>query len=102
MVNVLYMTIIQTVVPMEMQGRVNSVDMALSSAASPLGMILSGATAEFLGTTNLFLGSSLSGMLVLALAWFFTDVKYVEKTDSAPFIGVEPNIPLHPKSAHAK
>lgn len=38
-VNVLYMTIIQTVVPMEMQGRVTSVDMALSSAATPLGMI---------------------------------------------------------------
>jgi len=37
-VNVLYMTIIQTVVPLEMQGRVNSVDMALSFAARPLGM----------------------------------------------------------------
>jgi len=96
-VNVLYMTIIQTVVPMEMQGRVNSVDMALSSAASPLGMILSGAAAEFIGTTSLFLGCTISGMLVLALAWFFTDVRYVEKIDDAPLIGLKLDVPSGPK-----
>lgn len=96
-VNVLYMTIIQTIVPTDMQGRVNSVDMALSSAASPLGMILFGAIAEFTGATNLFLGCTISGMVVLALSWFFTDVRYVEKTDGASPIVGKLDIPLRHK-----
>jgi len=52
--NVSIMTIIQTVVPGKMQGRVNSVLTALASGAMPLGMIVSGPLAEYLGTSNLF------------------------------------------------
>jgi DHA3 family macrolide efflux protein-like MFS transporter len=78
-VNVLYMTIIQTVVPMEIQGRVNSVDMALSNAARPLGMIISGPIAEFAGTANLFLGCAFSGIVVVTISWLFTDIRDVEK-----------------------
>lgn len=80
-VNVLYMTIIQTVVPMEMQGRVNSVDMALSNAARPFGMIISGPIAEFMGTANLFLGCALSGILIFTISWLFTDIRHVEKME---------------------
>jgi len=80
-VNVSYMTIIQTVVPLKIQGRVNSADMALSSAATPLGMILSGPIAESTGTANLFLGCVVSGILILTLSWFFTDIRHVEKME---------------------
>jgi len=80
-VNVLYMTIIQTVVPMEMQGRVNSVDMALSNAARPFGMIISGPIAESVGTANLFLGCAFSGILIFTISWLFTDIKHVEKME---------------------
>jgi len=80
-VNVLYMTIIQTGVPLKMQGRVNSVDMALSSAATPFGMILSGAIVGFTGTANLFLGCAGSGILILTLSWFFTDIRHVEEME---------------------
>ena len=80
-VNVSLMTIIQTVVPMKKQGRVNSVLMALASAAMPFGMILSGAIAEFTGTANLFLGCTGSGILILTLSWFFTDVRHVEEME---------------------
>ena len=80
-VNVLYMTIIQTVVPMEMQGRVNSVDMALSNAARPFGMIISGPIAEFMGTANLFLGCALSGILIFTISWLSTDIRHVEKME---------------------
>ena len=80
-INVSIQTIIQTVVPMKMQGRVNSVLMALSSAASPFGMILSGAIVEFTRTANLFLGCIGSGILILTLSWFFTDIRYVEKME---------------------
>ncbi len=55
-VNVTIQTIFQTVVPLKMQGRVNSVMMALSIAAQPLGMILSGVIVEFTRTVYLFLG----------------------------------------------
>jgi len=76
--NVSTQTIIQTVVPMKMQGRVNAVIMALASAATPLGMILSGLIVEFARTTNLFLGCAGLGILVLTVSWFFTDIKHVE------------------------
>jgi len=81
--NVSTQTIIQTVVPMKMQGRVNSVTMALSSAATPVGMILSGVIVEFTRTANLFLGCAGLGILTLTLSWFFTDIKHVEKMEEA-------------------
>ena len=81
--NVSIQTIIQTVVPMKMQGRVNSVTMALASAATPVGMILSGVIVEFTRTANLFLGCSGLGVLVLTLSWFFTDIRHVEKMEEA-------------------
>ena len=85
-VNVSYMTIIQTVVPLKIQGRGNSVDMALSSAATPLGMILSGPIAEFTGTANLFLGCVVSGILILTLSWFFTQIRHVEEIEETSTI----------------
>jgi DHA3 family macrolide efflux protein-like MFS transporter len=81
--NVSTQTIIQTVVPMKMQGRVNSVTMALASAATPLGMILSGVIVEFTRTANLFLGCAGLGVLVLTVSWFFTDIRHVEKMEEA-------------------
>ncbi len=81
--NVSIQTIIQTVVPMKMQGRVNSVTMALASAATPVGMILSGVIVEFTRTANLFLGCAGLGILVLTVSWFFTDIRHVEKMEEA-------------------
>lgn len=81
--NVSIQTIIQTVVPMKMQGRVNSVTMALASAATPAGMILSGVIVEFTRTANLFLGCAGLGIMVLTLSWFFTDIRHVEKMEEA-------------------
>jgi len=81
--NVSTLTIRQTVVPMKMQGRVNSVTMSLSAAATPLGMILSGVIVNFTRTANLFLGCSVLGILILTLSWFFTDIRYVEKMGEA-------------------
>jgi hypothetical protein len=77
-------TILQTVVPMKMQGRVNSVTMALASAATPFGMILSGVIVEFTRTANLFLGCAGSGIAVLTLSWMFTDIKRVEEMEGTP------------------
>jgi len=76
--NVLLQTIMQTVVPLDMQGRVNSVTMALSMAAQPVGILLSGAIVQFTTTSYLFLGCSVSGILISIFSWFFTDIRHVE------------------------
>lgn len=78
-VNVLVRTIIQMVVPLRIQGRVNSVIMSLASAASPFGMLISGLVVKFTGTASFFLGCAGSGMLILVLSWFFTDIRHVEE-----------------------
>jgi DHA3 family macrolide efflux protein-like MFS transporter len=80
--NVSIQTITQTVVPKEMLGRVNSVMGALASAASPLGMILSGIIVEVTRTANLFLACAISGMAIITISWFFTDIKHIEKMGS--------------------
>lgn len=80
--NVLIQTITQTVVPLNMQGRVNAVTMALATAAQPAGMIISGVIVQFVRASYLFIGCSLSGMLLLIFSWFFTDVKHIEETKS--------------------
>jgi len=79
--NVLISVIFQTVVPMKMQGRVNSVLGSLGSAATPVGMLLSGAVAGFMGTANLFLACTVSGILILTFSWLFSEVRYVDKAE---------------------
>ncbi len=76
--NVSVRTILQTVVPLELQGRVSSVVISLASLATPLGMILSGVLASSVGTANLFLGCALIGILITAPSWFLTDIRRVE------------------------
>jgi len=80
-VNVSIITIIQTVVPKEMQGRVTSALISLASAATPLGMILSGSIVGVTGTANLFLGCAGLGILMLTLSWLFTDIRYIEEME---------------------
>lgn len=81
--NVSIQTIVQTVVPLKMQGRVGSVIGAVASAATPVGMIIAGPLAALAGTSTLFLGCAALGVALLTISWFFTDVKHVEKL-SAP------------------
>jgi DHA3 family macrolide efflux protein-like MFS transporter len=83
--NVTVQTLMQTVVPAKMQGRVNSVVMALVSAATPVGMILAGTIVGFIPTANLFLGCAIMGALMVTLSWLFTDVRHVENVEPASF-----------------
>jgi len=83
-IDVLAMTILQTVVPVEMQGRVTSVTVSLAHAAQPIGMFLSGVVTVFIGTANFFLGCAGLGLMILTLSWFFTEIRYVEKLEENP------------------
>jgi MFS family permease len=81
--NVSMLTILQTGVPLQMQGRVNSVLQTLATAAMPVGMIISGPLADQFGTRNLFLACVVIGFGVLTLSWLFTDMRHVEKMKEA-------------------
>ena len=76
--NVLIQTIMQIVVPLDMQGRVGSVTTALSMAAQPVGTLMSGVIIQFTPTSYLFLSCSLLGILVSISSWFFTDIHHLE------------------------
>ena len=84
MIDVLAMTILQTVVPIRMQGRVTSVTVSLAHAAQPIGMFLSGIITVFIGTANFFLICAGLGLMILTLSWFFTEIKHVEKLEENP------------------
>jgi DHA3 family macrolide efflux protein-like MFS transporter len=88
-IDVLAMTILQTVVPIEMQGRVISVTVSLAHAAQPIGMFLSGIITVFIGTGTFFLGCAALGLVILTLSWFFTEIKHVEKLEENPTKAVD-------------
>jgi DHA3 family macrolide efflux protein-like MFS transporter len=77
-VNVLAATITQTVIPLDMQGRVNSVNLALVTAATPIGIVVSGAVVEFVNTSYMFVGCAVAGFLLITLMWLFTGFRHVE------------------------
>jgi DHA3 family macrolide efflux protein-like MFS transporter len=83
-VDVLAMTVLQTAVPIEMQGRVTSVTVSLAHAAVPIGMFLSGIITVFTGTATFFLGCAVLGLAVLTLSWFFSEIRYVEELEKNP------------------
>ncbi|MHA2295697.1 MAG: MFS transporter [Candidatus Hodarchaeales archaeon] len=78
-VNITFMTILQTAVPLEMQGRVSAVVIGIIGAITPLGMIYSG-LAEFIGVVPLFLLSAILALVVLISSYVFTDVRHLDET----------------------
>ncbi len=97
--NVSLITILQTVVPLQMQGRVNSVLIALATAAMPLGMLISGPLAEYIGTSNLFLACVIFGVTTLTISWVFTDMRRVEEMKASPAeIQLQTKLPQHSPS----
>jgi DHA3 family macrolide efflux protein-like MFS transporter len=80
-VNVIVATIIQTVIPLDMQGRVNSVNLSLATAAAPIGMIASGVLVTFVATNVLFATCAITGLVAITLMWMFTDIRRVERIE---------------------
>jgi len=77
-INALYQTFVQTVVPADKLGRVTSIDHTLSSAISPLGSILSGPLAVVFGIQGLFIYCSVIGILCTIGFWSFTGIRKVD------------------------
>ncbi|NHJ33156.1 MAG: MFS transporter [Asgard group archaeon] len=95
MANISSSTIWQSIVPKEKLGRVMSVRVAIAQFTSPLGIILSGVITDAIarGLSNnmtldaanalsikiIFIGAAAIGIVFLAISWFFTSMRHVEK-----------------------
>ncbi|MFX1278974.1 MAG: MFS transporter [Promethearchaeota archaeon] len=75
--NTMFLTIFQTKVPSEAQGRVFSFIASIAAAVTPLGMLISGPLAEVFGIVLLFIFSLYLQFVSLVLTWFFTSIKFV-------------------------
>jgi len=69
MINILVLTLFQISTPGEMRGRVMGLVMAMSSAAMPLGMALSGVMGDLTGQNLRLLFGVSGGAVVLASLW---------------------------------
>jgi predicted MFS family arabinose efflux permease len=69
-VNSLYQTMIQTLVPKDKIGRITSIDFALSMAIAPIGVLGSGLLTELLGLTNLIFYCAIIGMILTLIVWY--------------------------------
>ncbi|MHA1474528.1 MAG: MFS transporter [Promethearchaeota archaeon] len=78
-INSLYLTILQEVVPLDMQGRVNSIDIALSISIMPIAVLISGPIAEAIGVNYLFMILAALSLIILTIAVLFTDIRYMDK-----------------------
>ncbi|MHA2473621.1 MAG: MFS transporter [Promethearchaeota archaeon] len=73
--NTMFLTILQTSVPAETQGRVFSIVASIAAAVTPLGMLISGPLAEAFGIRLLFIMSLCFQLVTLILTWFLTSLK---------------------------
>jgi DHA3 family macrolide efflux protein-like MFS transporter len=77
--NVSSQTIWQTVVPMELQGRVFSVRRTIAQISSPIAMAVTGLIAESIGSVTWILITGIGGFLIMTYIWQFTSFTMVEQ-----------------------
>ncbi len=80
--NTMFLTILQTKVPPETQGRVFSIVASIAAAITPLGMIISGPIAVFLGIRLLFIIVLYLQVVSVVITWYFTDIKKIIHEES--------------------
>jgi DHA3 family macrolide efflux protein-like MFS transporter len=73
----IYFTILQTAVPPEKQGRIFSIDATISFAIMPVGMIIAGPMAEFMGIVNFFILFSILGIILNLSIYFLTNLRHI-------------------------
>ena len=74
-VNTMFLTILQTVIPPDKQGRVMSNVITIVTLVSPLAMIISGPLAELMGITTLFMVSSSLNIIFIVIIWIFSNIR---------------------------
>ncbi|MFX1376302.1 MAG: MFS transporter [Promethearchaeota archaeon] len=76
--NTIIQTILQTNVPHDKLGRVNSIGNALSLLMVPIGALLAGFLAEILGIRLLFFLSAIGGLIVIVSLYMLTGIRYID------------------------
>jgi len=74
-VNTMFLTILQTVIPPDKQGRVMSNVITIVTLVSPLAMIISGPLAGLIGITTLFVLSSFLNIVFIAIVWLLSNIR---------------------------
>ncbi|MFX1419141.1 MAG: MFS transporter [Promethearchaeota archaeon] len=80
--NTMFLTILQTKIPAETQGRVFSIVASIAAAVTPIGMIISGPIADLIGIQLLFVFALYLQFVAIVITWYFTDLKNIIKTES--------------------
>ncbi len=80
--NTMFLTILQTKIHPEMQGRVFSIVASIAAAVTPLGMIISGPLAELLGIPVLFMIALFLQTYCVLVTWFLTDLRRIIREES--------------------
>ncbi|MFX0004808.1 MAG: MFS transporter [Candidatus Hodarchaeota archaeon] len=80
--NTMFLTILQTKVPAETQGRVFSIVISIAAAVTPLGMLISGPIADLVGIYLLFIFALYLQFVAIVITWYFTDLKNIIKSES--------------------
>ena len=74
-VNTMFLTILQTVIPPDKQGRVMSNVITIVTLVSPIAMLISGPIAEVIGITNLFIICATLNFIFIIFVWIFSNVR---------------------------
>ncbi|MFX1587386.1 MAG: MFS transporter [Promethearchaeota archaeon] len=77
-INSLYQTMIQTLVPKDKIGRITSIDFALSMAIAPIGVLGSGFLTEILGLPDLIFYCATIGIILSLIVWFVFAKKKID------------------------
>ena len=77
-INTIFQTIEQTIVPPDKIGRVMSIDSTLSMIIMPIGVILTGVLSIPLGVNNLFLYSAILGIVITLAIYAFTNIRHYD------------------------
>ncbi|TFG13680.1 MAG: MFS transporter [Promethearchaeota archaeon] len=86
-INTIFQTIMQTIIPHEKFGRVSSIDSMLSMLITPVGALIVGPLAEVMGITNIFLLSAILGVSVTIFMYLFSGLRKLDFkviTDTIP------------------
>ncbi len=77
-INTIFQTIEQTIVPPDKIGRVMSIDSTLSMMIIPVGVILTGILSVLIGVTTLFLFSAIIGIAITLATYVFTNIRHYD------------------------
>ncbi|MFX0142092.1 MAG: MFS transporter, partial [Candidatus Hodarchaeota archaeon] len=84
-----YLAILQNVISKDKIGRIMSIDHMISMAIAPIGAIIAGPLAEFMGIYNLLLIAAGIGIIFPFFVWFFTKIRQLENIDLEKMVETE-------------